>query len=89
MWPGVWGVWMFATDRFPEIGLFTTKFIKKNIISALIPVAHRAQCYSAESHTEAHKWLEVLGARKEAVLKDYGKEGQTFYLYRWSQYVHE
>ena len=87
LWPGVWSVWMFATDRFPEVGLFTTRFVKKRIIKALLPIAHRAQCYSVADHVEAHKWLVKLGASKEAVIQNYGKNAETFYLFSWSQYV--
>jgi hypothetical protein len=29
MWPGVWQVWMFATDRWPEVSVGVTKFIKR------------------------------------------------------------
>lgn len=87
IWPNVWSVWMFATPRFPEVVLFTTKFVIKHMIKALLPICHRAECRSIEGHLSAHKWLEILGARREATLTDYGKDGQTFYVYRWSQYV--
>lgn len=84
-WPGVWSVWMFATDRFPEVGLSMTKFIKKRMIPAIWNHAHRAQCHSIYDHADAHKWLESLGAQRESVLKAYGKGGEDFYCYTWSK----
>lgn len=85
MWPGVWSAWMFATPRFSEVGLTTTKFIKKEMITILKPVSHRVQCHSWSEHKYAHKWLAVLGAKRESVLKKYGKNQERFFLFKWSK----
>lgn len=82
-WPGVWSVWMFATDNFPQIGYPLTKFIKKRMIPTLASHAHRAECRSIEGHEAAHRWLENLGAEREATLRGFGRNGETFHLYRW------
>lgn len=85
MWDGVASVAMFATDRFNEIGLPMTRFIKRNLIPNFVKLAgiHRAQCFSMNGHTVAHEWLEVLGAHREGVAEGYGKNGEDFTLFSW------
>lgn len=86
MHPGVWSVWMFATDEFPKIGIYATKFVKRIMIPALTQTAsHRAQCLSVEGHDEAQKWLRFLGAKPECRLREYGRNKEDFLLYVWSK----
>jgi hypothetical protein len=83
-WPGRWRVSMFATDEFHRIALPLARHIKKKVIPALMPFAHRVDCESMEGHEEAHKWLELLGAKREdGKLERYGKNEETFFTYRW------
>lgn len=86
MWPGVWSVWMFATDRFDEIALSTTKFGWRVFFPALEQANwHRLECRSLSTHKIAHKWLESFGAYKESESPGYGKTGETFYVYCWTK----
>jgi len=85
-WNGVWEVWMFATDDWPQVAGGVAKFIKRSVIPALKSTgAHRVQCKSMEGHLDAHRWLEMLGASKESEMKNYGRMGELFYLYCWTQ----
>jgi len=85
-WPGVWEVWMFATDKWPEIALGVTRFVKRVMIPSLEDVGvHRAQCRSKHDHLVAHAWLESLGAYKESELRNYGRNAELFYLYCWTR----
>ncbi|MGB8274062.1 MAG: hypothetical protein WCF16_02200, partial [Alphaproteobacteria bacterium] len=45
--------------------------------------AHRAECRSIADHHEAHRWLERLGAVREAYLPDCGKNREPFVLFAW------
>lgn len=84
LWPGVWSVWMFATDDFPRIGIRLTRWVRRVMIPALRDSGcHRAECHSIEGHRVAHRWLESLGARHEATLRCYGREGEDFRVYSW------
>jgi hypothetical protein len=83
VWPGVWNVFMFATDEFPAVALNLTKLIKMRMIPALKESGHKVFCWSHEGHTQAHKWLEFFGMYKEATVKHYGKNRETFYLYSY------
>jgi hypothetical protein len=85
MWPGVWQVWMFATDRWPEVSLGVTKYIKRIMIPSVKATDwHRAECRSVEGHVVAHRWLEMLGATRESSLPFFGKNKDTFHVYSWT-----
>ena len=84
--PNVWSVWCFATDEFPRIALSLTRYVKKAMIPALVESgAHRAACASIEGHTDAQKWLELLGARRECTHRALGKNGEDFHVYVWTR----
>ena len=86
MHPNVSQVWMFATDRWPLVALSLTKFAKKTIIPLLKDSGtRRAQCFSIEGHNVAHDWLTMLGATEECEVPNYGKAGQSFHLFAWSE----
>ena len=84
MWPGVWAVWMFATDDFRQIGFGLTKFVKRAMIPAVRQAgAHLAICWSIEGHDEAHRWLRCLGATAGEPIAGYGKNGEAFIPFTW------
>jgi hypothetical protein len=83
--PGVWGVYMFATDNFAKIAISLTKYVRRVMMPSLTATgAHRAECKSIEGHDTAQRWLEFLGANRESTLSGYGREGEDFHLYAWS-----
>ena len=84
--PLCWSVWMFATDRWPEVALSVTKMIKRELGPALIKTgAVRADCWTIETHHTAHRWLELLGAAREATVEDYGATRKKFHCYSWTR----
>ena len=84
LWPGVWQAWMFATDAFATVGFPLTRWVRRVMIPGMKRAgAHRVHCYSIESHPEAHRWLEGLGAVHETTLPGYGKRREAFRVYAW------
>ena len=82
--PGVWTAWMYATDEFPRIGRPATTLARRAILPAMIRAgAHRIEMRSAADHAEAHRWIEVLGGKVEATLREYGRDKRDFLLYVW------
>lgn len=81
--PGVWSMFMFATDDFPKIALGVTRFAKNGLLPQLWGrlSAHRLQAHSHEGHRDAHRWLKRLGCEKEAVLRGYGRDGSDYGLW--------
>lgn len=90
MWPGVWGAFLYATDKFDKIGLPLTKHVRRVIIPGLVAAgAHRVEAKSLGTHETAHKWMRSFGAREESRMPLYGKGGEEFVTYVWmaDQYV--
>lgn len=84
-WPGVFSMWMFATDEVRQIGLSMTKFVKRTIIPIVMEGAHRLDAHSMVGHEDAQAWLTTIGARREfpEPTRGYGKNGEDFYSYVW------
>lgn len=83
-WPGVWTVWMYATDLWPRVALSVTKHVRRVVIPALVSRGlHRGQCASSAGHTVAHAWLHSIGFEREGTLRGYGRRGEDFYMYAW------
>ena len=84
--PGVVSVWMFATDRWPEVALTVTRQIRKELMFTLIDAGYvRAECWTHSNHHVAHKWLEILGAVREATVEDYGPNRVPYHCYSWTR----
>lgn len=82
--PNVVTLAFFATDRFPEIALELTKFIRNRLFAQYrADGVHRIECISAESYEDAHRWIGLLGLEREAVMPKYGKGGETYVQFAW------
>lgn len=82
--PNVVSLLFFATPRFSEIGLGATRFIKQNLFPALRSAGcHRFEAASIDGNDEAHAWMRVLGLRREATARGFGRCGETFHWYSW------
>jgi hypothetical protein len=84
LWPGVWSIGLYATDAWPRVARAVTRWIARTTPALIAAGGHRAECRSLASHATAHRWLERLGAVREAVLPDCGRNRETFYLYAWT-----
>lgn len=85
---GVFSGWMFATDRFPVIGLQMTKWAKNYYFAGLRAMgAHRVEAHSIEGHTKSHRWIEAIGAKREADVPRFGMNGENFirFAYLWPE----
>lgn len=79
-----WQVFMFATDDWPLVATTVTKHIKRKMSRYLYDTgANRLECRALDTHTEAHEWLEFLGAKKESEVEEYGANGRTYFMFRW------
>lgn len=84
LWPGLWSVWMFATDAWPAVRLATTRYARDLLTRQLFDAgAHRAECRSLATHREAHRWLALVGARREWPIPGYGKGREDFVTFSW------
>lgn len=79
--PGVSQGWLVGTDDIGLAGVEVAHACKKVIKSLFNADVHRIQAFSASFHTQAHEWLELIGFKKESVMKSFGKDGSDFYCY--------
>lgn len=84
--PGMWDMWLFATDSLNKIGKSMTSSVRRVIVPELFAAgARRLECKSMEGHVQAQSWLSLIGARREASHPEYGRGGETFHTYVWSR----
>lgn len=84
--PGVWGLGLFATDKFQKVGRFLTKRIIRDIIPALDGAgAHRVEAQSICGYEEVHDWLRFLGLKEECTLHALGKNGEDFKVFSFTR----
>jgi hypothetical protein len=82
--PGVFEVWLFATDAWPEVAVTVARWVLQVLKPALLAAGgHRAQCLSLAERHDAHRLLEHLGFVREATLKERGRAREDFHLYAW------
>lgn len=75
-----------ATDRFPEIGLPLTRYVKRSLISRLVDVGfERAEVPALLGYEFAERWLTMLGARRVRTIENAGQSGETFTLFAWTR----
>lgn len=82
--PGVIEGWILGTDRFNQAYIPLTRAIRRDIIPGIkAGGAHRLECKSISTHTEAHRWLEMMGAKCEGTHEGYGINGEDFKTFAW------
>ena len=82
--PGVWSVFMFATNDWPKIENEGTRWAIRSFFPSFIAAgAHRVECQSHTGHAKAHQWLEFFGFKQESLLRAYGANGEDFINYVW------
>lgn len=82
--PGVFSAYAFGTDAWPFVVKDVTRWVRTELRAWLAPRAHRVECQSRADHRRAHAWLVYLGARREAVLTGYGRDGADYYQFVWT-----
>lgn len=83
--PNVVTLLFFATDRFPEIALPITRFIKRQLFPRLVKAGvHRIEAVSMSGYEHAQNWLRTLGLQQEtSEMQGYGKNGEAFIQFAW------
>lgn len=80
--PGVVSLLFFATDEFDKVKVAFTKFVIQKLRVALFNEGvRRIQCLSIDKYDVMHRWLRAVGMQKEAVHEQYGKNGETFFMF--------
>lgn len=82
--PGSATLLFYGTDRFPEIALPMTRFIRRHYFPSLAAAGtHRIECVTLDSYHEMQRWLETLGLERESTVRAYGRGREDFAMYAW------
>lgn len=87
--PNVCTLMFFATDSFPRIAIPLAKFTRNRLFPRYRENGvHRIECVSIDGYDEAHRWIEMVGLSREAVLPGYGRGGETYHQFAWASHAH-
>lgn len=76
--------WAYGANKFKRVVPAITRFCINEWPERLIAEgATRVEVRSLADHDLAHKWLSSIKARKEAVMPNYGVNGEAFELWAW------
>lgn len=83
--PNVVTMMFFATDDFSSIALPLAKFTKQRLFPRYRKLGvHRIEAISIDGHGEAHRWIEIVGMKREGEpMRGYGKGGETYHQFAW------
>lgn len=86
VWSGVRDLFTISTNKFGEIAIAVTRWAKNVLTPALKQSgAHRVHSYSLKKHEKVHRWLEMLGAEREAELRKFGANKEDYVIYVWRE----
>ena len=77
-------VFAFGTDKWKSAAFLVMRELRK--IAREVIKEHGTMRMHADSladHTEAHRWMERMNGVRESEMPFYGKNGETYYRYRW------
>ena len=84
VWPRVWTVFSFGTDRWKEVAILLTRHVRRHMIPGLVNAgAHLAFCFVADANAAARGWLGRMGAREEHPLRQWGQNREDFIFCAW------
>jgi hypothetical protein len=87
--PALWHAWALGTRRFVRCTPALTDFLLTEAMPNLVldnKRLGRVEARPLKANTKACKWIERLGGVRECDLPRYGKDGQDFVLYAWTDH---
>lgn len=76
--------WAFGTRRSRVCMRSVMRFCRDEFVPSFLSFGvTRVEARSISTHAVAHRWLEAVGAEREATIAAYGKNGEDFVLYVW------
>ena len=82
--PGVVSCASFGTDKWRHALRPMTVWVHQWLIPVLLDAGyHRGEAHVSATNEMAKRWIEAVGAHKEAYLHQYGRNREDFILYAW------
>jgi len=87
--PGVAVAFAFSTPEYRSAIIPVTRFIRGfGTLTAVKRGLHRIEFRALAARPDVERWVKLLGAKPEATLSCFGKNGEDFILYRWLAHEH-
>jgi hypothetical protein len=87
--PGVAVAFAFSTPEYRRAIVPVTRFIRGfGTRVAIKSGLHRIEFRALAARPDVERWVALLGAKPEATLSRFGKNGEDFILYRWLAHEH-
>lgn len=84
MYPGVGAAFAFGTEGWGRALWSMTRHVRRVMLPLVLDHGyHRIECRALKGRDDVARWVALLGAEQEAVLRSSGKRGEDFVLYRW------
>jgi len=82
--PNVITMGFFATDDFAELAPAIARFVLRTLFPEYRAAGvHRIECTSIEGYAATHRWLELLGLKREGRFEGFGRNGEAFHQFAW------
>lgn len=84
LWPGVVSLFAFGTDRWPEVAIGVTKYIRRFMMPTLAATrVHRAQALALADREDVDFFLRSFDPTLVTEFPKFGGSGEDFRLYTW------
>lgn len=84
LWPGVVSLFAFGTDRWPEVAIGVTKYIRRFMMPTLAKARiHRAQALALADRDDVDTFLRSFDPTLVTEFPKFGGCGEDFRLYTW------
>lgn len=86
MWPGCCVLGFWATDAWPKVAWAFSMHGRRHFLPMMDRLGlNRGEVRVPAWARHSQRWIEGLGARREALLADHGRDREPFYLYAWTR----
>lgn len=75
--------WAFGTPRFRKVVPAISREVERWKGLLVEDGVHRIEARALVGHDLAGHWMTGLGAKREAILRSYGRHGEDFELWAW------
>lgn len=78
-------VWALGTDRMRKALPAISRYLLDVHLPRMVEDGFRyMEARSLSTHVEAHRWLRWLGAKVLGEAHPFGRDGENFFLFRWT-----
>lgn len=78
-------VWALGTSRMRKVLPAISRYMIDEHLPRLVADGYRyMEARSIETHVAAHRWLRWLGGQQHGGAFEFGRDGENFFLFRWT-----